>query len=291
MDPLDEELAERGRLLIAAAVAETTAPLALRERIEADTRRAGKSGARPRSRGVMGWLLPAGGLVAAGGRPGPRSRGRRRRAQRAGHRCAGLRRPGAARAGRGQLQRRRAQEPRWGGALPLLGRLVPVGGGGRARRQDQGPQRATPCSTTIPRARAPPTRSSAATRSTRPPARASRPRTGPAVHHPGQRPADRDLDARRPHLRVERPARRARAEAAPAGELEGQGQRSFLSDAVPPRHAAAPAARPAPGGAAAARWAVPARAAARLGAPAAPRASAARDAGRAAAPRVGLSAA
>ena len=65
MDPLDEELAERGRLLIAAAVAETTAPLALRERIEADTRRAGKRGARPRSRGVMGWLLPAGGLVAA----------------------------------------------------------------------------------------------------------------------------------------------------------------------------------------------------------------------------------
>ena len=44
MDPLDEELAERGRLLIAAAVAETMAPLALRERIEADTRRAGKSG-------------------------------------------------------------------------------------------------------------------------------------------------------------------------------------------------------------------------------------------------------
>ena len=33
----------------------------------------------------------------------------------------------------------------------------------------------------------------------------------------------------RPHLRAERPARRARAEAAPAGELEGQGQRSLLS--------------------------------------------------------------
>jgi hypothetical protein len=63
MDPLDEELAERGRLLIAAAVTETMAPLALRERIEADTRRAGKSGAR--SRGLMRWLLPAGGLVAA----------------------------------------------------------------------------------------------------------------------------------------------------------------------------------------------------------------------------------
>jgi hypothetical protein len=65
MDPLDEELAERGRLLIAAAVTETMAPLGLRERIEADTRSAGRSGARSRLRGVKGWLLPAGGLVAA----------------------------------------------------------------------------------------------------------------------------------------------------------------------------------------------------------------------------------
>jgi hypothetical protein len=64
VDPLDEELAERGRLLIAAAVAETMAPLALRERIEADTRRVTKGGGA-RSRGLRGWLLPAGGLVAA----------------------------------------------------------------------------------------------------------------------------------------------------------------------------------------------------------------------------------
>ena len=64
MDPLDDELAERGRLLIAAAVAETMAPLALRERIEADSQRAGKRGAGARSRGRLGWLLPAGGLVA-----------------------------------------------------------------------------------------------------------------------------------------------------------------------------------------------------------------------------------
>jgi hypothetical protein len=64
MDPLDDELAERGRLLIAAAVAETMAPLALRERIEADTQRAGKRGAGARSRGRLGRLLPAGGLVA-----------------------------------------------------------------------------------------------------------------------------------------------------------------------------------------------------------------------------------
>jgi len=61
VDPLDEELAERGRALIAAAVAETTAPLALRERIEGDRARAAKS-ARPRR---LRLLLPAGGLVAA----------------------------------------------------------------------------------------------------------------------------------------------------------------------------------------------------------------------------------
>jgi hypothetical protein len=60
VDPLDENLAERGSALIAAAVAETMAPLALRERIEADRQRAPK-----RSRGRPGLLLPAGGLVAA----------------------------------------------------------------------------------------------------------------------------------------------------------------------------------------------------------------------------------
>jgi hypothetical protein len=61
VDPLDDELAERGRALIAAAVAETRAPLALRERIEADRERAAKS-ARPRR---LRALVPAGGLVAA----------------------------------------------------------------------------------------------------------------------------------------------------------------------------------------------------------------------------------
>jgi hypothetical protein len=61
VDPLDDELAERGRALIAAAVAETMAPLALRERIEADRTRAAKS-ARPRR---LRALVPAGGLVAA----------------------------------------------------------------------------------------------------------------------------------------------------------------------------------------------------------------------------------
>jgi hypothetical protein len=67
IDPLDDELAERGRALIAAAVAQTMAPLALRERIEADRARAAKrgAGARSGSRGRLAWLLPAGGLVAA----------------------------------------------------------------------------------------------------------------------------------------------------------------------------------------------------------------------------------
>jgi hypothetical protein len=64
LDPLDDELAERGRALIAAAVAETTAPLALRERIEADRARVGQRGGARRSRGLLGKLVPAAGLVA-----------------------------------------------------------------------------------------------------------------------------------------------------------------------------------------------------------------------------------
>ena len=62
LDPADEQLAERGRALIAAAVAETRAPLALRERIEADRERAGSA---PRRRRMRGLLIPTGGLVAA----------------------------------------------------------------------------------------------------------------------------------------------------------------------------------------------------------------------------------
>ncbi|HEY7074878.1 MAG TPA: hypothetical protein VH418_05900 [Solirubrobacteraceae bacterium] len=62
LDPADEQLAERGRALIAAAVAETRAPLALRERIEADRERVGSG---PRRRRLRGLLVPAGGLVAA----------------------------------------------------------------------------------------------------------------------------------------------------------------------------------------------------------------------------------
>jgi hypothetical protein len=65
LEPLDEELAERGRLLIAAAVAQTSAPLGLRERIEADRARAGRSSGSRARRGLGRYLLPAGGLVAA----------------------------------------------------------------------------------------------------------------------------------------------------------------------------------------------------------------------------------
>jgi hypothetical protein len=65
VDPLDDELAERGRALIAAAVAETAAPLALRERIEADRARARQTGGARRSRGLLGKLVPAGGVLAA----------------------------------------------------------------------------------------------------------------------------------------------------------------------------------------------------------------------------------
>jgi hypothetical protein len=64
LDPIDEQLAERGRALIAAAVAETSAPLGLRERIETDRSRAVARGMRGRRR-RLGLLLPAGGLVAA----------------------------------------------------------------------------------------------------------------------------------------------------------------------------------------------------------------------------------
>jgi hypothetical protein len=63
LDPADDELAERGRALIAAAVVETRAPLALRERIEADRQRVGARGAAPRRR--WGVLAPVAGLVAA----------------------------------------------------------------------------------------------------------------------------------------------------------------------------------------------------------------------------------
>ena len=61
-DPADDELAERGRALIAAAVAETRAPLALRERIENDRSRAASRGASPRRFRV---LAPVAAVLAA----------------------------------------------------------------------------------------------------------------------------------------------------------------------------------------------------------------------------------
>jgi anti-sigma factor RsiW len=63
IDPADEELAERGRALIAAAVAETSAPLGLRERIEADRQRAGSPRAASRRR--WGVFAPVAAVVAA----------------------------------------------------------------------------------------------------------------------------------------------------------------------------------------------------------------------------------
>jgi hypothetical protein len=58
-DPnVDHELAERGRVLVAAAVAETSAPLALRERIERDRERARPAATRRR------WLGPAAAFAA-----------------------------------------------------------------------------------------------------------------------------------------------------------------------------------------------------------------------------------
>jgi hypothetical protein len=62
INPADDELAERGRALIAAAVAETRAPLALRERIEADRQRAGSQRTRSRRWGVF---APVAGVLAA----------------------------------------------------------------------------------------------------------------------------------------------------------------------------------------------------------------------------------
>jgi hypothetical protein len=58
--PDDERLAERGRAIVAAAVAETRAPVALRERIEADRARLGRSRARRHGLRVL-----AGGLAVA----------------------------------------------------------------------------------------------------------------------------------------------------------------------------------------------------------------------------------
>ena len=90
VDPLDEELAERGRALIAAAVAETMAPLALRERIEADRARAGQAAARGARAACWARSLPAGGLVAAAVVAlRARRRRRRERPERARDRLAG----------------------------------------------------------------------------------------------------------------------------------------------------------------------------------------------------------
>jgi hypothetical protein len=63
-DPVEDDLAERGRVLVAAAVAETSAPLDLRERLERQRERA--SGARRRrSLGFAGAIAAVGAAVVA----------------------------------------------------------------------------------------------------------------------------------------------------------------------------------------------------------------------------------
>src|SRR3954467_763014 len=76
-DPqVERELAERGRALIVAAVAETSAPLALRERIERDRERA-RPVARRRRLGLAGSFAARAAAAAAaivislGGTPAP----------------------------------------------------------------------------------------------------------------------------------------------------------------------------------------------------------------------------
>jgi hypothetical protein len=61
LDPEEQRDAERGRMLVLAAARETSAPLALRERIEADRRRA--AAGRPRRRWAL--LVPLAGVAAA----------------------------------------------------------------------------------------------------------------------------------------------------------------------------------------------------------------------------------
>ena len=178
VDPLDDELAERGRALIAAAVAETMAPLALRERIEADRARAGQNGGARRSRGLLGKLVPAGGSRRRGRRRA-RARPRRlERPERARHGLAGRR---AARSCPRRPRTRRtapSSRPRWT-ACPSPTGAVPSSGRPWARATTRSRTAARrPSSTTTPRAPAPPTRSSAATRSTRRRTRARRHRNG-----------------------------------------------------------------------------------------------------------------
>ena len=81
------------------------------------------------------------------------------------------------------------------------------------------------------------------------------------------------------HTCGSRAARRARAEAARPGELEGPRHRPLLSDAVPPRHAAARVLAQLLAGQQSRGGPFPPGSAARLRAPAAARAAAARDGG------------
>jgi hypothetical protein len=235
VDPLDDELAERGRALIAAAVAETAAPLALRERIEADRARARQTGGARRSRGVLGMLVPAAGLVAAvvvalvlvlGGSNAPSVLATASLATRVR----------SCRTGRGRPPTTSAQGVDRGHAFPYWGDLLPVGS--RGARDDKIKDRAakTVYYQQPQGRRARPTRSSAATRSTRPRAPRRRPERGQALHHAdkGRRivtwtrnghtcvlsapvavPEDKLLSSRRGRARATFPSRRSRSASAP----------------------------------------------------------------------------
>ena len=284
MDPLDEELAERGRALIAAAVAETMAPLALRERIEADRARAAKPARSRRLRA----LLPAGGLVAAavvavvlvvGGGSGAPSV-----LATAALATGGPVLPAPA---EDDVQRRGAQDVDGGRALPVLGRLVPVGGRralATTRSRTARPRRS---STTTRRARARPTRSSAATRSTPRRARTRRTKNGVKLFITTDDGRRIVTWTRNGHTCVlSAPLAVPEDKLLELAAWKGQGNVSVLSDALPARNAPARAPRPAAGGPAAARRALPARRATRVGAAPAPTAAAARHPGGA--PAAGL---
>ena len=215
MDPLDDELAERGRALIAAAVAETMAPLG--------AARAHRG--RPRPRGPERAARGARAACWASSCPPPvcwprpsspwcsSSEARARRACSPRPRWP-TRGPVLPAPAEDEAQRHPPQDLDAGRALPLLGRFLQVGGRGRARRQDRGPTRedrvlrqpeGRPRRVHDPRRRH--------DRRT-----VGRVREGherrEAVHHDGQGPAHRDVDAQRPHVRAERAGLGARAEAA-----------------------------------------------------------------------------
>ena len=151
------------------------------------------------------------------------SSGGRERPERARHRCAGRPRPGAARAGGGQSNDAVLKASMDGVPFPYWGDSFQWEAVGARDDKIEDRSARTVFYDNPKGARAAYTilggdTIDAALRC----AQADQERDH-AVDRRGSRPAHRDVDAQRPYLRAERPARRARAEAAAAGELEGQG--------------------------------------------------------------------